>query len=165
MRRLPVTHFTSVAGSFRAHSANDCVHFGNAFGPALNVPCPWRGHSFRASRRQRDVTSLLIRGVPPPCCVRLSWCFVLSSYWPKNVGCTDLTASIVAAPSANGVFSKWARGKRICFGAVPCERADDAGEVCEGQKRRRTLGWPATIARIKALSFRKIVSRLPHCAN
>ena len=78
-RRLPVRHFTSVAGSSRARSSSYREHFVNAAEPAWNVPCPWHGHSCRGSRRQRDVTSLRIRDVPPPCCVRLSWCFLIAS--------------------------------------------------------------------------------------
>ena len=78
-RRLPVRHFTSVAGSSRARSSSYREHFVNAAEPAWNVPCPWHGHSCRGSRRQRDATSLRIRDVPPPCCVRLSWCFLIAS--------------------------------------------------------------------------------------
>ena len=78
-RRLPVRHFTSVAGSSRARSSSYREHFVNAAEPAWNVPCPWHGHSCRGSRRQRDATSLRIRDVPPPCCVRLSWYFLIAS--------------------------------------------------------------------------------------
>ena len=78
-RRLPVRHFTSVAGSSRARSSSYREHFVNAAEPAWNVPCPWHDHSCCGSRRQRDATSLRIRDVPPPCCVRLSWCFLIAS--------------------------------------------------------------------------------------
>ena len=75
----PVRHFTSVAGSSRARSSSYREHFVSAAEPAWNVPCPWHVHSCRGSRRQRDATSLRIRDVPPPCCVRLSWCFLIAS--------------------------------------------------------------------------------------
>jgi hypothetical protein len=78
-RWLPVRHFTSVAGSSRARSSSYREHFVNAAEPAWNVPCPWHGHSCRGSPRQRDATSLRIHDVPPPCCVRLSWCFLIAS--------------------------------------------------------------------------------------
>jgi hypothetical protein len=78
-RRLPVRHFTFVAGSSRARSSSYREHFVNAAEPAWNVPCPWHGHSCRGSLRQRDATSPRIRDVPPPCCVRLSWCFLIAS--------------------------------------------------------------------------------------
>jgi len=77
MRRLPETYVTSVAGSSRAHFAIDCAHSVNAAGPAWNVPCPWRGRFCHEHRQRHDVTSLRFRVVPPPCCVRPSWCFLI----------------------------------------------------------------------------------------
>jgi hypothetical protein len=56
MCQLPVTHFTSVAGSSHGRLAIDCEHFANAAGPAWNALCPWNGHSCRVSPRQPDAT-------------------------------------------------------------------------------------------------------------
>jgi hypothetical protein len=77
LRRLPAIHFTSVAGSSHARLAIDCGHFANAAAPARNDPCPWHGHFCHEHQQRHDVTSLRFRGVPPPCCVRPSWCFLI----------------------------------------------------------------------------------------
>ena len=103
-RRLPARHFTSVAGSSRARSSSYREHFVNAAEPAWNVPCPWHGHSCRGSQRQRDATSLRIRDVPQPCCVRLSWCFLIASR--KNVGYRAHGASSQHPQPGNGGGTK-----------------------------------------------------------